>query len=177
VEKRYLGATSAPSSPAAGTPDPTGQGALRFTNGRPGGYHQNGAIVSSNTFPTGSGVQVTFKTVTYRGDSGGGARDGADGISFYLMDGSQAAEWRLGWKSWVLVLEFKQPVRRAGRRLSGSGHRRIWKLPESGRQHRQRFQLRAGRIGLRGAGNILVGVAEWPPIRRCSSAPGPPVNS
>src|SRR5450631_3327863 len=26
-------------------PDPSGQGALRFTNGRRGGYHQNGAIV------------------------------------------------------------------------------------------------------------------------------------
>jgi type IV pilus assembly protein PilY1 len=72
-------------------PDPTGSGALRFTNGNPGGYHQNGAIVSANTFDTGAGVQITFKTVTYRGDSGGGGGDGADGISFYLMDGSQAA--------------------------------------------------------------------------------------
>ncbi len=76
-------------------PDPVGQGALRFTNGYltndTGGYHQNGAIVSSDTFPTGQGVQITFKTVTYRGDSGGDGGDGADGISFYLMDGSQPA--------------------------------------------------------------------------------------
>src|SRR6202011_3331203 len=48
--------------------------------------------VSAGTpFPTGAGVQVTFKTVTYKGDSKGAAGDGADGISFYLMDGSKPA--------------------------------------------------------------------------------------
>jgi len=67
-------------------PDPAGQGALRFTNGWPGGYAQNGAILSTTPFPTGQGVAVTFKTVTYRGNSGGADNDGADGISFYLMD-------------------------------------------------------------------------------------------
>jgi len=73
-------------------PDQPTQGALRFTNGFPGGYHQNGAIVLSpaNAFPANSGVQVTFTTVTYRGDSGGAGGDGADGISFFLMDASQA---------------------------------------------------------------------------------------
>jgi type IV pilus assembly protein PilY1 len=73
-------------------PDPVGQGALRFTNGFPGGYHQNGAIVLSptNAFPANAGVQVTFTTVTYRGDSGGAGGDGADGISFFLMDARQA---------------------------------------------------------------------------------------
>ena len=73
-------------------PDPIGQGALRFTNGFPGGYHQNGAIVLSpgNAFPANAGVQVTFTTVTYRGDSGGAGGDGADGISFFLMDARQA---------------------------------------------------------------------------------------
>ena len=70
-------------------PDPVGSGALRFTNGRPGGYQQNGAIVSTTPFPTGQGISVTFKTVTYLGDSGGAGGDGADGISFYLMDASQ----------------------------------------------------------------------------------------
>jgi type IV pilus assembly protein PilY1 len=72
-------------------PDPIGQGALRFTNGRPGGYHQNGAIVlnPASAFPSNAGVQVTFTTVTYRGDSGGGGSDGADGISFFLMDATQ----------------------------------------------------------------------------------------
>ena len=77
------------------TPDPAGnattpgQGALRFTNGSPYGYSENGGIVSTTPFPTGQGVSVTFKTVTYRGNSGGAGADGADGISFYLMDASQ----------------------------------------------------------------------------------------
>jgi len=57
-------------------PDPSGNGALRFTNGWPGGYGQNGAIVSNFTFPTGEGLHVTFTTVTYRGDSGGAGGDG-----------------------------------------------------------------------------------------------------
>jgi type IV pilus assembly protein PilY1 len=70
-------------------PDPTGNGALRFTNGSPGGYHQNGAIVSTTPFSTGQGLAVTFKTITYKGDSGGAGGDGADGISFYLMDATQ----------------------------------------------------------------------------------------
>jgi type IV pilus assembly protein PilY1 len=67
-------------------PDPLGQGALRFTNGNPGGYAQNGGILSTVPFSSGQGVSITFKTVTYRGDSGGAGRDGADGISFFLMD-------------------------------------------------------------------------------------------
>ena len=94
----YLGSTSAPA-----TPDPVvttngvtvGYGALRFTNGYPYGKGERGAILSANTFNTGSGIEVTFKTVTYLGDSGGtgtgGVADGADGISFFLMDGSKPA--------------------------------------------------------------------------------------
>jgi len=72
-------------------PDPVGQGALRFTNGFPGGYNQNGAIVLNplNAFPSNSGVQVTFTTVTYRGNSFGVAGDGADCINFFLMDATQ----------------------------------------------------------------------------------------
>src|ERR1700734_2554093 len=69
-------------------PDPAGSGALRFTNGYPGGYDQNGAIVSNFTFPTGEGLHVTFTTVTYRGDSGRARKDGADGMSFFLMNGA-----------------------------------------------------------------------------------------
>ena len=78
-------------------PDPAGFGALRFTNGNntgptgvfSNGYNQAGSIISNFTFPTGSGIQIVFKTVTYRGDSGGGSvHDGADGMSFFLMDGS-----------------------------------------------------------------------------------------
>lgn len=92
----YLGSSSAPSSLSAQVPDPSGSGALRFTNGRPYGHGENGAIIGPVTpFPTNQGVQITFKTLTYRGDSGGNSasgaahqNDGADGISFFLMDGS-----------------------------------------------------------------------------------------
>lgn len=71
--------------------DSIGNGALRFTNGYPYGHNENGAIVSSTPFNAGSGVQITFKTVTYRGDGSGTAtlatgNDGADGMSFYLID-------------------------------------------------------------------------------------------
>ncbi len=78
-------------------PDPVGSGALRFTNGSQNiggtnkyGHNESGAILSTSTFPTNAGIQVTFKTVTYHGDSGGAGADGADGISFFLQDGSQA---------------------------------------------------------------------------------------
>ncbi|HXB65097.1 MAG TPA: hypothetical protein VNV42_09520, partial [Solirubrobacteraceae bacterium] len=70
-------------------PDPSGKGALRFTNGSPYGFSENGGIVSTTPFPTGQGVSITFKTVTYLGNSGGGGADGADGISFFLMDASK----------------------------------------------------------------------------------------
>ena len=71
-------------------PDTAGNGALRFTNGRPGGFAQAGGIVSNFLYPTSAGLQVTFTTMTYRGDSGGAARDGADGIGFFLLDGAFA---------------------------------------------------------------------------------------
>ena len=84
----WLGNSSRPGSGPSQTPDPPGQGALRFTNS----YGQAGSIISSGTpFPSGAGLQVIFKTVTYDGDSGGGGRDGADGIGFFLMDGAYLA--------------------------------------------------------------------------------------
>jgi type IV pilus assembly protein PilY1 len=81
-------------------PDPAGKGALRLTNGFTagtsgfmGGYNQAGGIISNFTFAAGTGVQILFKTVTYRGNSGGNGGgtgvdrgDGADGISFFLID-------------------------------------------------------------------------------------------
>ena len=80
--------TGGASNPAS-FPDAQNSGALRFTNGYPYGKSENGGIVFANPFPTGQGVSITFKTVTYLGDSGGGGGDGADGISFYLMDASK----------------------------------------------------------------------------------------
>ena len=78
-------------------PDPVGQGALRFTNGytqgAPSGdfdygFYQSGGIISNFTFPSNEGLNVTFTTVTYRGDAGGPGHEGADGISFFLMNGA-----------------------------------------------------------------------------------------
>jgi type IV pilus assembly protein PilY1 len=80
----YLGQTTVPSSGNTETPDPAGSGALRFTNW----YTQAGSIISSGApFPTGAGLQVVFKTISYLGDSGGAGGDGADGMGFFLMDG------------------------------------------------------------------------------------------
>lgn len=73
--------------PACTSPtDTIGHGALRLT---PAQNYQTGAIISDFTFPTSQGLQVTFTTYTYGGDSGGTARDGADGIGFFLTDGNQ----------------------------------------------------------------------------------------
>src|SRR6202166_4277702 len=75
----------------------TPTGALRFTNGNGNatnangqkyGSNEGGAIISATPFDTTGGVQITFKSVAYRGDSGGGVGDGADGISFFMMDGA-----------------------------------------------------------------------------------------
>jgi type IV pilus assembly protein PilY1 len=61
-------------------------GALRFTNDA---NAQSGAIVSNFAFAlAANGLQVTFTTETYEGDSGGGNHDGADGMSFFLVDDS-----------------------------------------------------------------------------------------
>lgn len=91
-------------------PDTNGNGALRLTNGCTGsgcnnsgnfnyGYAQAGGIISP-TFAAGNGIQVTFKTFTYEGNSGGNGQsgaangsDGADGISFFILDGTQTAPY------------------------------------------------------------------------------------
>ena len=72
-------------------PDAVGQGALRLTNGDTqadgdNGDAQTGAVVSNFTFPTNEGLQVTWTSVTYGGDNLNGT--GADGMSFFLSDGS-----------------------------------------------------------------------------------------
>jgi type IV pilus assembly protein PilY1 len=107
----FLGTGSggtAPSSAAGQVPDASGSGALRLTNGYlsslsgatstfPYGFNQNGAILSNFCFPSADGLQITFTTVTYEGNSGGNggtgtvsANDGADGISFFLVDDAVA---------------------------------------------------------------------------------------
>ncbi len=65
-------------------PDAVGSGALRLTKAE---INQNGAIIWNDTFPTNKGLQVTFTTYTY---GGSGGVQGADGMSFFLMDGNVA---------------------------------------------------------------------------------------
>jgi type IV pilus assembly protein PilY1 len=62
--------------------DTAGSGALRLTDAL---NNEAGAIVDQQAYSTASGLQVTFTTYTYGGNSGGAAGDGADGIGFYLL--------------------------------------------------------------------------------------------
>ncbi len=83
------------SIPACSSPkDATGSGALRLT---PAANNQTGAILSSFApFPLSQGMQVTFTTYTYGGDKGGTAKNGADGITFMLTDGTVTAPTTTG---------------------------------------------------------------------------------
>lgn len=153
--QNLVGGANGVSGSAATLPDPDGSGALRFTNGAPYGYSQNGAIVSNITFPTGQGVQVTFKTVTYRGDSGGGGGDGADGISFYLMDGSQAP----GIGAWGGSLGYScsnsnPPYNGLVGGYLGLGVDEYGNFLNQGDNTATGYGYVPGRIGLRGAGSI-----------------------
>ncbi|BFI95603.1 MAG: hypothetical protein RSP_11130 [Rhodanobacter sp.] len=71
-----------------------GQGALLLT---PPLNNQTGAILSAfPAFPLSQGISITFTTYTFGGDSGGTARNGADGIVFFLTDGTKAAPTTTG---------------------------------------------------------------------------------
>jgi type IV pilus assembly protein PilY1 len=186
----YLGSSTAPASVSAQIADPivtnpdgskAGHGALRFTNGSINvgsthsyGHNERGAILSSSTYPTGAGFQVTFKTITYHGDSGGAGTDGADGISFFLQDGSQTA----GLGAWGGSLAYSCSngntpydglagaylglgIDEYGNFLNGS-----YLMPgytgtnsASGDNSAYGYGYKPGRIGLRGAGNIA-----WPSL-------------
>lgn len=69
--------------------DPAGLGSLRFT---PAEIFKNSAIISNKTFPTNQGLEVTYTTYTYGGDSGGAAQAGADGMTFFMSDGAIGAQ-------------------------------------------------------------------------------------
>ncbi|HYL01841.1 MAG TPA: PilC/PilY family type IV pilus protein [Steroidobacteraceae bacterium] len=150
-------------------PDPVGQGALRFTNGNPGGFAQHGAIVSATPFSTGQGVAVTFKTVTYRGNSGGAGGDGADGISFFLMDASQApniGSWggSLGYTcsnvnppyTGMVGAYLGLGIDEYGNFLNGAAWMPGYTGPNSatGDNTTLGYGYKPNRIGMRGAGNI-----------------------
>ncbi|CAJ0865544.1 pilus assembly protein [Ralstonia flatus] len=95
---KYYGQTTQVGGATGRLPDTPGAGALRLTNGDyqagTNGNNQTGAVVSNFTFPTNQGLQVTFTTVTYGGNAypnANGDNSGADGISFFLSDGSKPA--------------------------------------------------------------------------------------
>lgn len=80
--------TSKPTATTAGSPpkctdvsDPVGKGVMRLT---PAKNQVVGGIVSDFTFGTQEGVEITFITYTWGGS-------GADGMTFFLADGSKPA--------------------------------------------------------------------------------------
>lgn len=65
----------------------TGQGALMLT---PAHSNQTGAILSGfPPFPLSQGIQITFTTYTFGGSHDGTGGNGADGIVFFLTDGTK----------------------------------------------------------------------------------------
>ena len=139
-------------------PDPANSGALRFTNGYPYGNNEGGAIVSSVPFDATNGVQITFKSITYRGDSGNG--DGADGISFFLMDGSVAPS--IGSQGGSLAFTCSNPGNIGGHptidgvtgAYLGLGIDEYGNFLNQGDNTATGYGQQTNRIGLRGAGNV-----------------------
>ena len=90
----YYGATWPNCQPWFSAQDAVGAGALRLTND---GISLSGAVILNNAFPSNQGVQVTFTTYTYGGNSFATSDGvtttypGADGIGFYIMDGAIAS--------------------------------------------------------------------------------------
>ncbi|QNP47144.1 pilus assembly protein [Diaphorobacter aerolatus] len=94
--------------PGGRLPDDVGSGALRLTNGDVqmegvNGNNQRGAVFSRQTLPSDEGLRVTFTSYTYGGNAYNGwvnnvghtySKDGngADGLSFFLIDGDQVQQ-------------------------------------------------------------------------------------
>jgi FtsP/CotA-like multicopper oxidase with cupredoxin domain len=77
--------TSVPACGSAATQDPAGAGALALT---PSSEFAVGMVVSRTAIPTANGVVITFDDATFNGGSSG--TPGADGMSSFLTDASQA---------------------------------------------------------------------------------------
>jgi len=166
-------------------PDLGGSGALRLTNGFTQGhgsgfsfgYNQAGGIISNFTFAAGTGVQILFKTVTYRGNSGGNGGgagvdrgDGADGMSFFLIDStnSSGAPYDMGAFGGSLGYTCSNRNNDGTLRADGTprqydgllnayiglGIDEFGNFLNPGDNTASGPGLQAGRIGLRGAGSI-----------------------
>lgn len=148
----YVGDPNALSGGDTGTlPDAPGKGALRFTDW----FRQNGAVVSNFTFPANGGVNVVFTTVTYQGNSGGAGKNGADGIGFFLMDGSVAPNVGAWGGSLAYTCSNANPPYNGlvGAYL-GLGIDEYGNFLNEGDNTSSGFGYVPGRIGLRGAGNV-----------------------
>lgn len=91
--------------PSGLLPDDVGSGALRLTNGDfqargSNGNNQRGAVFSKKTLPSDEGLRITFTSHIYGGNAYAGwvynghtynvkTGNGADGLSFFLIDGDQ----------------------------------------------------------------------------------------
>ena len=80
-------------------PDLSGSGALRLTNGAwnqntQQSVNQKGAILSTQSFPSNKGINITFNTLTYGGNGyqSGQSFPGGDGMSFFLIDANNAPQ-------------------------------------------------------------------------------------
>lgn len=125
--------------------DAAGSGALRLTDAV---NNQHGGILSNFTFPSGSGIQVTFTTYTYGGT-------GADGINFFLMDGSTTPTvggtgGSLGYSCSNVNSGYNGVI--GG--YIGLGIDEYGNYLNPGDNTKTGPGFKAGRIGLRGAGNV-----------------------
>lgn len=125
-------------------PDTAGNGALRFTNNS---NSETGAVISNFTFPSNAGLAVTFSTVTYGGT-------GADGISFFLMDGSQPSA--VGAEGGSLAYSCSNTNNVYDGLVGGYlglGMDEYGNFLNQGDNTSTGYSFQPGRIGLRGAGN------------------------
>lgn len=166
-------------------PDQGGAGALRLTNGFTQGhtsgfnfgFNQAGGIISGFKFQAGTGVDILFKTLTYRGNSGGNGGgagvdrgDGADGMSFFLIDATSKGEAPYDMGAFGGSLGYTCSNRNNDGTLRADGSPRQYdgllhgyiglgidefgNFLNPGDNTGSGPGLQAGRIGLRGAGNI-----------------------
>jgi|HubBroStandDraft_1064217.scaffolds.fasta_scaffold00019_19 type IV pilus assembly protein PilY1 len=162
-------AQTVPNPANAGAIDPPNQGALRFTNangtnnfnGNLVGSNEGGAIISAAPFDATNGVQITFKTVSYRGNSGGSSGDGADGISFFMLNGANPPT-AVGSQGGSLAYTCSNPGNLNGHPTIdgvtggyiGLGIDEYGNFLNQGDNTATGFGAQGDRIGLRGAGNV-----------------------
>ncbi len=137
-------------------PDTPGSGALRLTNGDTqvngiNGDNQTGSVVSNFTFPTNQGLQVTFSTVSYGGDNFNGT--GADGITFFLSDGTLPPSiGSFGGSLGYSCANGKDPADGVDHAYLGVGIDEFGNFANQGDNTNTGAGFRANRISIRGAG-------------------------